>query len=153
MESRSIQELCCLTQAALFHLCLSDDDLRELGSWPELENGTSLSRPLFARVSLHKRCRADAVAARRVADRLDLAYVDTVILVRHMTPSELERTVGLWLGFPSGAALPGLAWALCTDAREAVHALGARLCHEAALVASRRFVEGTSRARTHDANC
>ena len=36
--------------------------------------------------------------------------------------------------------LPGLLWSLCTDPREPVHALGSRLCHEAAVVASRALV-------------
>jgi len=140
VKSRPIQDLACITQSTLLNVCLSEDDLRALGVWSDAPNGAGFSPSVWCRAILHKSCHRDAACARRVADMLDLHFLDTVVHVRAMEVSEVERTVRLWIERPRGEALPGLLWALCTDGRDEVHALGVRLCHEAVAVACRTLV-------------
>lgn len=140
-RSRPLQDLGCLTQATLFNVCLDREDLRALGVWGECPAGPGFSAEVWCRACLHKACRRDPESARRVSDRLDLQFLDTVVLVRCMDELEVDELVERWLSEPQGEALPPLLWALCTDARPAVHAAGARLCHEAVAVACRRLVD------------
>jgi len=143
MQTRPLQSLCCLTQAALFNACLSDKDLMELRAWHAAPNRHRFSPALWSRATLHRTCREEPSTAQQVSDRLDLKYLDTVVLIRAMEVVELQRLVDLWVERPSGPALPGLLWALCTDGRSQVSALGARLSHEAAIVACRLMVGAT----------
>lgn len=144
MDSRSVQDLCCVTQATLFNVCLSENDLRKLGAWTVCPSSLGFSPAVWCRASLHKACRCDASVAQRVTDLLDLAHMDSVIMVRGLHEEQLAEAVSRWLEQPDGRALPGLLWALCTDARPEVHVLGIRLCHEAVTFACREFVEAAS---------
>ncbi|MFT7668147.1 MAG: hypothetical protein ACI8X5_000834 [Planctomycetota bacterium] len=154
MGSRELQNLCCITQVTLFNVCLSEDDLRDLEVWHDHPNRSGFSPSVWCRALLHKACQGDPASARRVTDRLDLRYLDTLVLVREMDLDELERTVALWLARPEGAALPGLLWSLCTDPRPEGHALGNRLCHEAVVLACGALVAGgcESNASSSSAN-
>jgi len=145
LRSRSIQDLGCLTQATLLNACLTEADLRGLRIWEDGPSRLGFSPAVWCRAHLHKACQGDPSSARRLSDLLDLRYLDTVVLVRCMGEDELERMANTWVEHPEGQALPGLLWALCTDPRDAVHALGARLCHEAVTVAFRCLVDETSR--------
>jgi hypothetical protein len=140
--SRSFQDLCCLTQASLLHVCLTERDLGDLGIQLDLPLQNGFSPAVRCRAHLHKACQRDPATARRLADRLDLSHLDTILLVRSMRDEELEQWVAQWIERPDGRVLPGLLWALCTDPRGRVHALGARLCHESTAVAIRAFVRG-----------
>ncbi len=131
MGSKTLQELCCTTQMHLFNLCLTREDLRSLGVWQDAPSRLGYSPEVWCRAFLHQVCQRDAEVARTVGDRLDLRYLDTVLLVRSMGTNELKRTVDLWVADPDGAALPGLVWSFCTDARQEARNLGGRLCHEA----------------------
>lgn len=139
MHSRPLQSICCLTQAALFNFCLSESDLEHLGAWDAQPNPHGFSPALWSRALLHRRCSADDALARRVADRLDLAHIETVMLIRVMDADAARGLVDLWVERPCGAVLPGLLWALCSDARGPLSALGTRLGHEAGVVAGRRL--------------
>lgn len=141
-RTRRLRDLCCLTQATLLNVCLDDDDLRALGVWNDEPNGRGFSPAVWCRAFLHKACRRDPEVARQLSDVLDLRHVDSVVVVRCKDEDELAADVAAWLARPRGEELPGLLWALCTDHRDAVHALGARLCHEAATVAFRALVRG-----------
>jgi hypothetical protein len=133
----------CITQATIFNVCLSDSDLRDLDAWEEAPNRLGFSPAVWSRACLHKRTQQDAELASRVADRLDLHFVDTILLIRCMELEGLTELVDLWVRGRQGAALPGLLWALCTDARPEVYSLGGRLCHEASRVALDSLVNST----------
>lgn len=153
MGSRTLQDLCCLTQATLFNVCLSEADLKELGAWHPGPNRPGFSPAVWSRAALHKECRKSSDAAARLTDHLDLRYLDTVMLIRGMEQPELERIVQLWIERPDGRALPGLLWSLCTDPRPQVHALGSRFCHEATAAACSALVKsGASEERSSSAN-
>lgn len=141
LESRSLRDLCCHTQATLLRACLSDDELRGLGAWDEGPNRLGFSPALWCRALVHRACHHEPATARRVSDLLDLQYLDAIVTVRCLEPDALRERVDSWVARPVPAELPGLLWALCTDPRDAVHALGARLCHEAVHVALRTLVE------------
>ena len=151
MDSRSVQDLCCTTQSTLFNVCLAEGDLGRLGRWAECPNRLGFSPAVWWRASLHRAGQRDASVARRVTDLLDLRHVDTIVLVRGLPRKQLEQAVDRWLVQPDGEALAGLLWALCTDARPEVHALGVRLCHEAVTVACRELVETSSPVRKENA--
>lgn len=146
MYSRPLSEIGCLTQAALFNFCLSEGDLRQLGAWSEAPCAQHYSPDLRSRARLHKLCCSDPEVAQHVTDLLDLQYLDTVVIVRAMETEQLVGMVDLCVRRPCGAALPALLWALCSDGREAVHSLGARLGHEAGVQACRAFIEEDQRA-------
>ena len=129
--SRLLGDVSCATLSALFNLCLTDEDLSTLGVWREERNGLGYTPRVWCRALLHKICRREAAIGRRVADLLDLRHLDTVDLVRAMEAAEVEQCLDLWLEDLDGRVLPGLVWALCTDARRRVQALGSRLCNEA----------------------
>lgn len=139
-NSRSIQDLCCITQSTLLNACLSEADLRGLGTWDDRPNRLGFSPGVWCRAFLHKECQRDPRSARRLSDSLDLQYLDTVILVRDMNEGDLEEVVNMWVERPDGRALPGLLWALNTDPRDEVHELGTRLCHEAVTAAFRVLI-------------
>lgn len=139
-NSRSIQDLCCITQSTLLNACLSEADLRSLGTWDDRPNRLGFSPAVWCRAFLHKECQRDPRSARRLSDFLDLQYLDTVILVRNMNEGDLEEVVNLWVECPDGRALPGLLWALNTDPRDEVHELGTRLCHESVTAAFRVLI-------------
>lgn len=145
--SRPLAHVRCLDLATLLNVCLAEEDLRRLGAWSEPPPERPVSAAVWSRATLHRRCREDEGAALRVSDLLDLRYLDTVLLVRGMQVGELERLVDLWVERPDGHALPGLLWALQTDPRCAVHALGARLGHEAVTAACQALVAPEAAAR------
>ncbi|MEX1024246.1 MAG: hypothetical protein WD226_04135, partial [Planctomycetota bacterium] len=89
--SRSIQALGCLTQATLFQACLTNADLAQLECWVDRPSPRGFSPAVWCRASLHRACQQDDAVARRVTDRLDLQFFDTVVLVRGMDAWELER--------------------------------------------------------------
>ena len=140
LNSRSIQDLCCLTQATLFNVCLDESDLRQLGVWGTERSRRGFTPSVWSRALLHRACQSDPDIARRVTDLLDVQFFDTVVTVRCMEETELEALVDRWLDDPCGAALPGLLWALCTDERAEAIACGSRLCHESVTLACRSFV-------------
>ena len=147
MSSRTLQDLACLTQATLFNVCLSEDDLRELDAWRPEPNRAGFSPGVWSRAALHKACRQDDEVARKLTDHLDLRFLDTVILIRGMELHEIERIAELWTQRPEGRALPGLLWSLCTDPRPEVHALGSRFCHEVTAAATQAFVHAPQAQR------
>lgn len=140
-KSRSLQDLCCLTQATLLNACLTEGDLRTLGTWDDRPHRLGFSPAVWCRAALHRACQRDPGSAQRLSDLLDLRFLDTVVLVRCLEQGKLEEMVNAWVERPAGQALPGMLWALCTDSRDAVHALGARLCHEAATAALRALID------------
>lgn len=146
MKSRSLVDLCCLTQANLFQFCLAEEDLRGLGLWRDEPGRSGLSPAVWCRVLLHRACHASGAMAGAVSDLLDLRHLDAVVRARCSEPDALAERVEGWVRAPDGAELPGLLWSLCTDPRDDVHALGARLGHEAAAAAARRLV-GSGAAR------
>lgn len=141
LDSRPFQQLGCSIQATLFHACLTADDLRALGAWSDRPGRAGYSPHVWCRASLLRACRRDADLARTVADRLDLQFLDTIVRVRTLDEGDLEETVHLWVERPEPEALPGLLWALVTDPRDEVHALGHRLGHEAVTVAFRTLLD------------
>ena len=143
MHSRSVSELCCLTQAAILNFCLDDSDLAALGRGEASPAGV-LSPAVRDRARLHRAMRDEPRVGRAVSDLLDLRFLDDVILARSSTPEELETRLAAWVAAPDGPRLPGLLWALCTDPRAAVHSKGARLGHEAVVAASRAFSRGAA---------
>lgn len=145
-DSRSLNDLCCLTQAHVFQFCLSEDDLRTLQAWRLPAAGTCAAKSgysggVWSRGTLHRDCQQNEAVARKVTDHLDLAYLDTIHLVRSMSELEARRVATRWKEVPCGLALPGILWALTTDPRIAVHEAGKRLGHEALMQACRSFVE------------
>lgn len=140
MKSRSLADLCCLTQASLFQYCLTEEDLRALGLWQDAPGRTGFSPAVWCRLLLHRACHRSPPTASAVSDLLDLRFLDALVRVRCSEPEALEERVRDWVERPVGCELPGLLWSLCTDPREGVHALGVRLCHEAAAIASRELV-------------
>jgi hypothetical protein len=141
MISRRIDQLCCFTQAIVLNVCVCDRELVELGSWVVGPRGPGQSRARLSREHLHRLIRSEPGVARRVGDRLDLAYADTVLLVRTMSPVVASGMVDMWLARPLGAALPGVLWALVTDPRPEVRELGSDLAHEAMLLGFRALVD------------
>ena len=141
MPSRSFNDLCCLTQASLLNFCLSNTDLETLDAWCEEPGRSGLSPSVWNRILLHRACQDDPRTCSAISDLLDVRYLDEILLARCSTPEELERSVEAWVSDPDGKQLGGLLWSLCTDPRGAVHALGARLGHEAVVAASRSFSE------------
>jgi len=100
---------------------------------------------------LCKACAVDVAWEEHINDWLDLHYLDTVMLVRIMSPAECRRTVELWVEEPDGKALPALSWALCSDKRREVYAQGVRLIQEAVSVSRRLLVEVNEAQETrHD---
>lgn len=142
--SRPLQELGCVIQATLLNVCLTERDLQQLGLWSDGANRLGFTPAVWCRAALHRQCQGDPDRARGLTDLLDLQFLDTVILVRCMDVGELAGMVDLWVSKPNGQALPGLLWALCTDSRDEVHALGARLCHESVTVAFRSLVQANA---------
>ncbi|MEM7515550.1 MAG: hypothetical protein AAF368_01315 [Planctomycetota bacterium] len=145
-DSRSLTDLCCLTQAHVFQFCLSEEDLRSVQAWRSPTAGScaaksGYSTEVWCRGVLHRRCQEDPSVAQRVTDHLDLAYLDTIGLVRSMSEIEARRVASRWNETPCGLALPGILWALTTDPRISVHEAGKRLGHEALMQACRSFVE------------
>lgn len=134
-------ELCCVARATLMNLCVSDDDLLELGVWDEAPHASGYSAAVRGRAALHGLTRSDPELARRLHDRLDLAYLDTVMTVRALDDAQLGETVDAFVERPDadGRALPALLWALCTDDRVNARSLGVQLCHEALTLACRRL--------------
>jgi hypothetical protein len=95
---------------------------------------------------LNRACAVDVEWEERVNDWFDLNYLDTVLLVRIMSPAECKRTVELWVETHDGKALPALSWALCSDKRKEVYAQGIRLIQEA-VSASRKLLVETNEER------
>ena len=149
MHSRSLSDLCCLTQAAILNFCLDDQDLHGLDRSHDGRSPRGFSLAVRSRARLHRALQEERDVARAVSDLLDVRYLDDVVLARSSESEELEAQVNDWVESPDGTRLPGLMWALATDARASVHALGARLGHEAAVAASRAFtrVESAPSAR------
>jgi len=145
LASRSLRELCCLIQAALFNHCLSDHDLRELGAWADARGPHGLSPGVWCRALAHRACQRDEGFAAGIADLLDLRHLDAIAAVRASEPADLAERIDAWASAPDGAHLSGLLWALCTDARDEVHALGTRLCHEATTAACRSLATDSAR--------
>ncbi|MEM6673063.1 MAG: hypothetical protein AAF726_09475 [Planctomycetota bacterium] len=141
MQSRSFQTLSRSLQRCVLRVCLSEDDLRDLGCWDEERRSQTLSQAVLHRTCLQRACREDAKLAQRVTDRLDLMYLDTLVLIASMDSIELERMVTCWVEDPDGRALPALLWALLSDGRNRAHALGLRLRHEAEAIALDSFVQ------------
>ncbi|GJM22400.1 MAG: hypothetical protein DHS20C15_23150 [Planctomycetota bacterium] len=136
-------DLCCVARATLFNLCVSDADLLELGVWDESPHASGYSPGVRCRAELHARTQSDEALNRRVRDRLDLQYLDTLMVVRGMDDRCLTETVDSFLEDPEHdpRALPALLYALCTDDRSEVRALGVQLSHEAITMACRELVE------------
>jgi hypothetical protein len=141
---RSFGTLCCSLQATLIQFCLTDTDLACIGIEDAPAFGHGLSPASRRRSALFHGCQKDPALARCVTDRLDLAFLDTILLVRAMAPEALRSMVAMWATRPEGQALPGLLWALCSDERDDVHRLGTGLAHEAVGLASRTFVAAAS---------
>lgn len=141
MRSQSFSDLSGPSRSAVLSLCLTAEDLKHLGVWHNCPRG-QLCSDLQSRRRLDCACSKDAFLARRVCDQLDMRFADTVILVRCMELNELLRLQALWISQPNGEALPGLVWALCSDARPEVHGLGAQLGQAALLRGCRLLVDG-----------
>ncbi len=137
---RSLQDLSCLTQATLFNVCLTESDLDGLGFWHEPPS-RAFTRHVWCRAALHRACQSRPEVAGQVGDLLDLRFVDTVCTVRALEPVEIAEIVYQWLDAPQGEVVAGWLWALCTDNRPEINALGARLCHETVNVACRSFTD------------
>ncbi len=139
-RSLPLQQLCCVSLAAVLNLCVSDEDLAGLGL-PVDADADDLLESMRARAYLGRACIDHACIARRVGDVLDLHFVSTITHVRSMTVEDIGSILELWRNDPRGEAVPALLWSLCSDEREDVRRLGMRLAHEATLLASRRLVE------------
>ncbi|MEM9379128.1 MAG: hypothetical protein AAGB93_04190 [Planctomycetota bacterium] len=141
--SRCFHDLRRPLQTTVLRVCLSEDDLGELGFWDGVRRSPALSPGVLNRSCLRRACMEDPRLAQVVTDHLDLKYLDTLVLVASLDRAELESMVRAWCEDPVGRALPGLLWSLLSDGRKKVHALGVRLQHEAEAIALDRLVGGS----------
>ena len=142
--SHPIDHLCCQALSAVFSFCLGDAELEGFG----LLGSRSPAGPsvrLRALAHLRRAAAEQPAVARKLTDHLDLAYADTVLTVRALAVEGAERVVELWSLRPDGEALPGLVWALCSDAREPVRRAGLRLARTATWLGCRGLVEAPPR--------
>lgn len=138
--SRCFHDLRRPLQTTVLRVCLSEDDLSELGFWDDVRRSPALSPGVLNRSCLRRACMEDPHLARLVTDHLDLKYLDTLVLVASLERAELDAMVRAWCEKPEGRSLPGLLWSLLSDGRKKVHALGVRLQHEAEAIALGRLV-------------
>ncbi len=143
LGSRPLLSLCARIQAILFQVCLTTEDLMALGVWSEVPASTGLSPAVASRLRLHRSARVDPALLERVTDLLDLRFLNSLSMLRSLTPEELEGVVRHWLAEPNGEALPGLLWSLCTDPRDEAARLGAKLGAEAQTLAWEAFRSGS----------
>lgn len=142
LHSRSLASIDCNTKSIVFSLCLTGADLRALGFEGSDGLDRGVSEELWARVGLHRGCHTSEALARAVSDVLDLRYVDTIAKVRSLSEEALAGMVRTWIEHRDELAIPGLLWALCTDARPAVHQIGLRFAQEAVTFACLQLLEG-----------
>ena len=127
--SKSVGQLDCPERMFLTTLCLTDADLETLRVLPEGPE-CCVSRDTAARTVLHRLCALEPGLSRGVTDLLDLRHASVVTHVRSCESAELApvaRSRGI---ASTGEELAGWAWALLTDPREEVTALGRRLMGE-----------------------
>ena len=149
MKPNPLRGLSCITQSALFNICLSDEDLRRLSAWEERPNRIGLSPSVLSRSAFHRACHHDGPLARSVADLLDIRHLDTILLVRDLDEVGLMCVVDQWIELGRGHELPGLLWALGSDDREAARVLGSRLCLEATFLSLPNLVAPATLQTTH----
>jgi hypothetical protein len=133
--ARKLGSICCETEMLLLQFCLQDEDRQRL-----LAERDEPARGLAGCTALHRACHAEPDFARSLADRLDLAYLEHVLEVRELDVDVLHTRVLAWLAAPRRSELQGLLWALCSDERPGVHALGRRLAFEVSYLAHRSWM-------------
>lgn len=133
--SLSLGQIDCSTRMFLVGLCLDDGDLAGLGLLPRAAD-LSVRRRVAACSALHRLLAAEAGLQARVADLLDLRHLERVCAVRASAATQLETELVQAAERADGCALAGWAWALLTDPRPEVFALGRRWMSEC-------FVRGT----------
>ena len=147
--SNPIDQLCCQNLSAIFSFCIGDLELERLGLLgPQSPDGPAVR--LRALMWLRRVCREQPTVARNLTDILDLEFADTVLLVRELGEEGADRIVELWVERPDGRALPGLVWALSTDARESVRKAGMRLAMTATWLGCRELVEAPRTSDTDE---
>jgi len=110
----------------LVSLCLGDQDLERLGATAACRH--ACVAPATAALSaLHRVCAQDSAVARAVGDVLDLRHLERVLFVRDRSAAELRAEARGQARLGRGESLAGWAWALVTDDRPEVIALGQRL--------------------------
>jgi hypothetical protein len=132
---RKLGAICCETHMLLLQFCLGDEDTQRL-----LAERDEPARGLAGCTALHRACHAEPGFAQSLADRLDLVHLEHVLEVRELDMDVLHERVLAWLAAPRHGELQGLLWALCSDERPEVHALGRRLAFEVSYSAHRSWL-------------
>lgn len=134
--SRPLKGLGCPTLHFLTSFLLSDTDLMALRCW-SAEERDGLTPTAWCRSLLHIAIQCRPAVAAQVGDLLDLRHVDDVLAVRAAGVAALRVAAGsAFLEKDQGR---GLTWALVTDPRDEVHALGKQLITETYVRAVRDF--------------
>ena len=134
--SRPIQGLGCPTLHFLTSFLLTDTDLVAIGCWDAEMHG-GLTPTAWCRSLLHVAIQQREDAARRVADLLDLRHLEEVLDVRASLPSELACRAANAVDGCGDAR--GLVWALVTDPRDEIHAIGRQTITEIYVRACRDY--------------
>ncbi len=130
-----IWQLDCRTKSFVLALCLDDEDVAGVGRFEDAPDGLGPSRAVWRRNYLHSACRAETALARAVQDFLDLRFAGAVLSVRGASVLDLRQDVRRCIADRRLHEVPSLLWALATDSRDGVRALGQELVCEAFLAA------------------
>ena len=126
-QTRGLADLDPSCRGFVLAICLDDEDLAAEGLLRVQRQPGLFSPGVWARALLGEE-EVDAHLLRRLDSRLDLRFVEAVWFVREQTPCELRQGLLGYLHRAEEHGLPGLLWALATDARPQVqhfaHVLG-----------------------------
>jgi len=134
MKSRPFWELDEVERDLVLGICLDDDDLRDLGA-PASPPGLDREVSLLGRWKVHRSLRPASSLARRAGDRLDLRHAEVVLWARAEANARVAGVVADVLSRGTGDGLPALVWALVTDERRQIQALGVMLARMGSLLA------------------
>ena len=119
----------CRSRCFSISLCLSDQDLRALGTWTGLASPDGLSAAAWSRTYVQVECREQNEIANAVQDLLDLRCAGWIQQVRDTPRSDLPELFRECVAAELRDA-DGLFWALATDSRKEAQRLAGLLGQE-----------------------
>ena len=127
--SRPVHTFDCQVRMFLASVCLTDDDLRDLGVFPR-RRSACVSPHTVARSALHRLLGEPSELSRGVTDLLDVRHAATILEVRALEPERAAAEACARGRSASGERLAGWAWAFLTDPRPEVARAGRCLMGE-----------------------